>query len=52
MITISLMIGFFGLMLSLVAAVFSGIVVVAGTIFAASIGILTKAIEKCQSQDG
>lgn len=50
MITITLIIGFFGLMFGLVIALFYGIVVFAGVLFTALIGILTKAIENRKSQ--
>ena len=51
LITITLIIGSFGLVFGLVGAVFYGIVVVAGALFAALIGILTKVIENGQSQN-
>ncbi len=51
LITITLIIGFFGLLFGLVGTVFYGIVVVAGALFAALIGILTKVIENGQSQN-
>ena len=49
--TITLIIGFFGLMFGLVGAVFYGIVVITGALFAALIGMLTKVIENGQSQN-
>ena len=50
MITISLIIGFLGLMFGLVAAMFSGIAAIIGALFAAFVGALTKVKEKNQSQ--
>ena len=52
MITISLIIGFFGMLFGLVAAIFYGIVVAAGAVLAGLFGMLVKGIEKSESKNG